>query len=310
MKSNLELMQNVVKPYIDAKNQALTNEVRGNWATGGVNLFNGKFSVGYNISNEGDIVSNSKCAYTTDLIAVTGNKVTVSFNKALYRVYVVEYGTTNNFIRRNTSNTNISTFTATLSDNCKKIRVAFNYDDSATVTNEIANSVNTQVELGDTATPYQPYAKTNVELTDALANAKCVVDANGIVSVNADGTKTYSQLLDSLTTAFLAKLESLPDGHYIVVDTVYLGGLSTYRVQNKAIFTNNTSSFNLYGIFHNVDNSNIITNYLLYSSTSGNSAVRYALTNVSAGTSITNKISDVPTNDKSLIIYYTEYKSV
>lgn len=165
-------------------------------------------------------------------------------------------------------------------------------------------------DKSDSSTKFTPYAMTNMELTDALANAKCVVDADGIVSVNADGTKTYSQLLDSLTTAFLTKLSSLPTGHYIVVDTIILGGLSTYRVENKVIFTNNTSSFALYGIYVSADNSNIITNFLLYSSTSGNSAVRYALTNVSTGTSITNKISDVPTNDKLLIINFTEYKSV
>lgn len=183
--------------------QALTNEVRGNWATGGVNLFDGKFTVGYNISNEGDIVTNSKCAYTTDFMVVTGNKVTVSFKKAVYSVYISEYGSSDNFIRRDASSANVATFTATLSDNCKKIRVAFNYDDGTTVTNEIANSINTQVELGDSATPYQPYAKTNAELTDDLSDldtfARNNLDVQTKTATISGGTATFTNIPSSYT---------------------------------------------------------------------------------------------------------------
>lgn len=178
------------------------------------------------------------------------------------------------------------------------------------------NTINSLIGNGTPTTTDQTIIGAINELhSDILAipdvhGLEVLDNITGSVTVNADGVKSYSDLCNDLAAALLNKAQSLAAGHFIVIDGIYIGGIANAIVINKVILNNASTSFAIRGLEVLMDNSNVIQTYIALSSVSGGSAIKQAIISVTPAVTIADKVSDVPSADKSLSVYITEYQVI
>lgn len=161
--------------------QALTNEVRGNWATGGVNLFNPSKAIkGIYISDyDGSEKIADENGIATDFIPVIGGQPLTITSQQSGSKWGAWYNSSKQFISGINGYDNL----------VAPSNAAYGRFTLQNNNNNPNWATTTQIELGDTATPYQPYAKTNVELTQKLSDK---ILASGNYLTSAANTWEYS----------------------------------------------------------------------------------------------------------------------
>ena len=163
----------------------------------------------------------------------------------------------------------------------------------------------------DSDPTYQPYAMTNRELTDVAEqlDGKYIVDANKKVSVTANGTKTYAELLAELYTAYKIISDATANDFLRITD-LYIGGYDNF-IPSRLLQTNTTLGIPSVLRFETVlgDAAQVITHYVTFGASSA--TVRMTVVAATAsGNSITAKNEEVPTSGKIITITYDLYKKI
>lgn len=169
-------------PDSSAEIQALTNEVRGNWATGGINVFDK--SIMSDVVGDAtykNIVLKPNTTYTASTTLPKNNN-----NSA-------------NFFAYNSSGSPATNINGLWDGQTRTITT--NNDGIITIMYRTTDFTDTsaawflnhefQIEVGSIATPYQPYAKTNVELTQALGGFELAI-YEGTAPADSTNYKTES----------------------------------------------------------------------------------------------------------------------
>ena len=108
------------------------------------------------VSSTGEIVNSTQNRLYDFINAKPNTQYTLSTKDTNYGLTIVEYDTSKTFIKRTTAN-NVSSNTITTSATTEYVRLFFNQNNSSTVTTDYVISQEPQLELGSTATPYEPY---------------------------------------------------------------------------------------------------------------------------------------------------------
>lgn len=183
MKSNLELMQNVVKPYIDAKNQALTNYDAN---MGVKNLFNNTATTGTSNGVTFTVKADKSVEAVGTLTSNDGIKVLATFHGEAGKQYLLTGGISS------TKYLEVYNVSAGIDVKDTGNGVTFtpqsdtDFDVAAIVSGNGSTFNDTFYpmirEASITDPTYQPYAKTNVELTQDVADATITCEAGANVT--------------------------------------------------------------------------------------------------------------------------------
>lgn len=206
MKSNLELMQNVVKPYIDAKNQALTNYVAENNVKNFCPTFPASGSaagVDYTTAANGIVTAVGTSTGQTAFYSVNqvanvlpaGNYIASAGSDASenLRLVVLIKRANNSTVYIECTSAEDKPFTVYADDQFMSIYIRTNGGSTA-----INGTISPMIRDASITDPtYQPYAKTNVELTQALSSST-VIDSV-IDTTSASGVSGVSASLERLT---------------------------------------------------------------------------------------------------------------
>ena len=152
----------------ECKNRANTNRLaKFTIGTVGKNLLDKSlgFTLGY-INNSGVWVEDTKTAVFNQEIEVeTGKTYCFSFGQAVDNI-VLSYFNDDTFIGRQKV-TNINRATYTVANNVNIVRLAVNYNNSSTITQQIIDNLEPMVEFGSERTDYEPYITGNIEVNQS-----------------------------------------------------------------------------------------------------------------------------------------------
>ena len=208
---------------LTAENQTLTNEIDGGWykgrnlcsdsnvsgtATASVNLNNPLPAGTYTLSA---VVTSSDTDADTCLIYDVSNSATLGY------------------IARSIQNDRVA-ITFTTANAIAEIRFYASNSYNASQ-GDTFSFTDIQIEKGEIATKYVPYAMTNRELTEYNYDSYSVEKTIRYVEVETDGVKTISTLLDELCALFKAELA---DGNKTAV--LYNLDVPTYALAIPASF--------------------------------------------------------------------------
>lgn len=253
MQAITKVFSDIVKPYIDSENQTLANEVKENWSDNknllppilynnaasityiGVTLTidDLKFKITGTASGDG-----GRLNLRTDPFMLKAGTYTVS---GVIGAATAVHKTSDNsvIISRVTPNED-ATFTL---ETDTSVFVGINVANGITYN----QTVGLQIEKGSSATPYQPYAKSNTKLTKDDSGLTANAFANG--AVNLLENKATSQVINGITWVVNSDGTITASGtatarSYIQITDVTLPA-GTYRLSGTPKGGNYSSSYGL-----------------------------------------------------------------
>ena len=169
-------------------------------------------------------------------------------------------------------------------------------------------ATNVQGAIAEVETDLQSTKDDVSDLKTALQQNYVLADNDVTIEVTADGTKSYSDLLDDLNTAFLAYLAAMDDDELLFLTRMQVTNVATLSPLGKVSGYNNTDvavspSFNRVEL----DSTNAVITSVRFGGTK--TFLRCGITAVPAVT-IADKKSDVPTSGEKLIVSAHLYKQV
>lgn len=237
MKSNLELMQNVVKPYIDAKIQALTNYVAEKNVK---NILPETIAtqtnrgVTFTVNSDGSITLSGTCNATASVT------IAEAFNIKAGN-YVYSKGATTGSATMYLYDTTTIAEIAPTADHVefniasdRQIMARF-YITNGTTYNATVYPMIVEKSVYDADPTYQPYAKTNVELTQDVAGLAALIGGGSTRAIT--GTTPMSALQNGVYS-MSASESTIFDGYGKFIIVFKYGDNSgiqiAYKLRNNA----------------------------------------------------------------------------
>lgn len=162
---------------------------------------------------------------------------------------------------------------------------------------------------------YVQATKTNRELTEdvAVLSGKLLMRGYALVTVTADGVKTYKTLAKELADAFISLCQGVTDSNIYInpyqINFDGAGGVAQFTEQN--LYLNNTaSSLNLGATSFSTSASGLTFIGRGVSTTNSNNNYREISINSSGQVTITDKAETVITSGKKFYLYYTAWSKV
>jgi hypothetical protein len=153
---------------------------------------------------------------------------------------------------------------------------------------------------------YQPYAKTNKELTDDVADKLLIKTAlSQKVSVTADGTKTLQTLLNELHSALASIISSLGNNEILkVIDCQLDDGSHLIPFRSDYIYTKASTLGNMqFSSFQITIGQNVYIRSVMISGTLVNNTYLQMKISPSA-TEYSARESEIPTSDSKVFVFY------
>ena len=233
-------------------------------------------------SNGVEVAGNTNALFNGYIKVAPNTAYTLSFKSRVYNMIMSEWNESKTFVKQNIKSASTS-YTITTQATTEYLRVNFNYNGSTTVTQDIIDSLDIQLELGSTATAYEPYvggtASPNPDYPQAVNtttgenvvkitgknlfdNAKLakgsVVFSEGVATGTAQ--QFYSAwnntdgLLDSYPTQLTITAEAYTDGNDSTTSTgLRIRVIYTDNTSDYASWPNNTASYTLASITTNAN---------------------------------------------------------
>ena len=213
----------------------------------GKNILDGQYYEQGSINDStGQDTTNNKNARGSNYIQVLPNTTyTLSTNTSILNLRLSEYTSSKQNIQRDVAN-NTNKLTITTTANTYYVRWSLNYNDTTTMTQELFESLQAQLELGNQATTYEPYQsqeyKIDLPVENLWGNVNYSVTDGGLTytynndgTINANGTSTGTATSITVANAITNNVyATLSKGTY----TVSCKNLSNYgRLQ---VYTTNS----------------------------------------------------------------------
>ena len=114
-------------------------------------------------SNGVEVAGNTNALFNGYIKVAPNTAYTLSFKSSVYNMIISEWNESKTFVKQNIKSASTS-YTITTQATTEYLRVNFNYNGSTTVTQDIIDSLDIQLELGSTATSYQAYTAQEFEV--------------------------------------------------------------------------------------------------------------------------------------------------
>ena len=203
----------------------------------GKNLFDkdSGFRLGFINSNGGFTNQNYTACFNQYISCQPNTTYTISFSKEITNMTApIYYDKTKTFLSRASASTYFTKKTITTPANCYYMIIQFNYD-NITMTQEIIDSVNCQVELGASATSYEPYIGKTYEInlgknlykpisfSRSAGGINYVYGLDGSISCDGIATANSYSMLSTDAPNYMFQINA---GTYTIS-----GGLTNIRLQ-------------------------------------------------------------------------------
>jgi hypothetical protein len=159
---------------------------------------------------------------------------------------------------------------------------------------------------------YVPYAKSNKELTEDVADARILIGSvTQHLSVIADGTKTIQTLMQELHSALSSRVASLNTDEVIYILGARSDGGTWFRPSNVELKYSKSSTVGNISMdsFTVTAGENCYHYSLTFSSTLATNTFRQ-MTVAQSGNTFVNRTSDVPSANSQLLLTYQIYKTI
>lgn len=107
-------------------------------------------------SNGAEVAGNTNALFNGYIKVAPNTAYTISFKSSVYNMIMSEWNESKTFVKQNIKSASTS-YTITTQATTEYLRINFNYNGSTTVTQDIIDSLNIQLEVGSSATSYEAY---------------------------------------------------------------------------------------------------------------------------------------------------------
>lgn len=148
------------------------------------------------------------------------------------------------------------------------------------------------------------------ELTDVAVQLKdgyIIEKSRQVLAVNTDGVKTHAQILNELATSLLAVVQALGDDEFIKINMLSIAGLGGVLMQQDSKFVKTTTSIGAYMGSSYASNSSVQIRQAFFSNTSSTYIVATFSSTTPTFTIYTNV---VPASGANSSITYDVYKKI
>jgi hypothetical protein len=200
--------------------------------------------------------------------------------------------------------------TFTIPNNTNYVLIGCNIQNGATTA--IDCKISPIVSLASYNGDYVPYAKSNKELTDDVADARILIGSvTQHLSVIADGTKTIQTLMQELHSALSSLVASLNTDEVIYILGARSDGGTWFRPSNVELKYSKSSTVGNISMdsFTVTAGENCYHYSLTFSSTLATNTFRQ-MTVAQSGNTFVNRTSDVPSANSQLLLTYQIYKTI
>ena len=165
-----------------------------------------------------------------------------------------------------------------------------------------------QAAITEVDTDLQSTKEDVSDLKDAVRNGYIMIDPAMVVSVTADGVKSYSDMLTELNTAVNTAIAALEDDEIIFINRMAVDGVATLLPIAKSTgYTNADSNISPLCIRTEITDTTFISFAVRFRTTN---IFRRCDINATPAVTISDKLSDVPTSGNKLSVNFYKYRAV
>ena len=165
-----------------------------------------------------------------------------------------------------------------------------------------------QAAITEVDTDLQSTKEDVSDLKDAVRNGYIMIDPAMVVSVTADGVKSYSDMLTELNTAVNTAIAALEDDEIIFINRMAVDGVATLLPIAKSTgYTNADSNISPLCIRTEITDTTFISFAVRFGTTN---IFRRCDINATPAVTISDKLSDVPTSGNKLSVNFYKYRAV
>ena len=159
-------------------------------------------------SNGNEVAGNTNALFNGYIKVAPNTAYTISFKSSVYNMIMSEWNESKTFVKQNIKSVSTS-YTITTQATTEYLRINFNYNGSTTVTQDIIDSLDIQLELGSTATAYEPYQGQEFEVNlgknlfdkDNAPIAHLLIGTTSLTTTSSGGA-TYIPVVGGQTYTF------------------------------------------------------------------------------------------------------------
>lgn len=166
---------------------------------------------------------------------------------------------------------------------------------------------NVQEAIDEVNTDLQSTKDDVGDIKTAIRDTYVTSNNTGVITINADGVKTFEALLGDLKTAMLAAINAIDDDELLVPESLYISSFYSLRSDYTSGWANDTINFS--PSFSRAGGS-LSTGVIARVTMADNAYEMFDWKITTTGNAVKDWLADVPLDTRSLSFYYRVIKKV